>query len=205
MAQQADSVKSVAADKKLYVGIEFNTVSYMLRYDERKISGSVEPVATLHVGYRLNRRLNVQVGIGYDRDKEDFPREYYENEDDTELTYQNEYNTTSGLAIPVSFQFTPFNPARRLQLYAKAAFVPVFGSTRLQNVKRKGDVSTILYDVEASGTNLFFIGGLLLKYRISNRLDGYVEGNLIYKDMLRQNNYADSAPKSVGIGINYNF
>lgn len=204
MAQQVDSTESVPAYKKLYVGVELNTVAYMPRYDDRKISGGVQPLATLHVGYRLNRRLNVQVGIGYSKDKEDYAHDGFENEGDTEITRWDEYNTTKGLVVPVSFQFTPFNPAKRLQFYATAAFVPVFGSTKLKKVKKKGNASTILYDVEASGTALFFTGGLLLKYRISNRLDGYIEGNLIYKDMLRQNNYADSGPMSAGIGINYN-
>ncbi len=203
-AQPTDSTIMAPVDKKLYVGAGLTTISYMLSYGDSRISGSVEPFITLHAGYKLRRRLTVQVGVGYDKDKEDFAREGFENESDTEITRWNEYNTTKGLAIPVSFHFTPFNPEKRLQLYVKAAFVPVFGSTKLQGIKRKGDASTTLYEAEDSGTNLFFVGGLLLKYRINNRLEGYIEGNLIYKDLLRQNNYADSKPMSLGAGINYN-
>lgn len=200
-AQPAETAS--IAEKKLYIGASLNTVSYMMGYKHGRVSGSIEPVITLHAGYQLTRRLSVQIGAGYDKDKENFAQEGYEYEGDTELTRWNQYNTAKGLATPVSFYFTPFNPNRKLQLYATASIVPVFGSVKLKHIKSKGGATDILFEDDASGMNLFFTAGLMLKYKINDRLEGYLEGNLIYKDLLQRNNYADSNPKSIGAGLNY--
>lgn len=203
-AQEQDSVKLSATENKLYVGIGLSNISYMLVHDGLgNVSGSIEPWITPYVGYRLTPRLNVQIGIGYGKSKEHFGAEYYESQDNEGLTYWNTYNTTWGVTVPVTLQFTPFNPNKRLQLYATAKFVTVFGSTEIQGVKRYAGTSTVS-EGEGSEVNAFFVGGLLLKYKINERLDAYVEGNFLYKDLRRKNNnYANSRPMSLGLGLDY--
>lgn len=104
--------------------------------------------------------------------------------------------------MPVTLQYTPFNPDKRLQLYATAKFVPVFGSTNIRGIKSYAGTSTIS-EREGSGISAFFIGGLLLKYKINDRLDAYIEGNLLYKDLRCNSNYANSRPMSLGLGLDY--
>ncbi|WP_161889691.1 outer membrane beta-barrel protein [Pontibacter russatus] len=205
-AQQQDTAKlSAEVEKRFYVGVGVSTVSYMLSFNSM-LGGSIEPLVTPHIGYRLNRRLNVQLSIGYDKDREAFGGTYFENEEDEDkgiLTYDDSYNTTWGWAVPIMLEFTPFNTNKRLQLYTTAKLVPTYGASEFQSIRRREGITTVLATDEGSGFNTFFIGGLLLKYRINRRIDAYLEGNLIYKDLQKYSPYAEYGPKTFGIGINY--
>jgi len=209
VAQQQDSSKiSTKAERKFYVGAGVSSVSYMLMYANHDVSGeniggSIEPVVTVHAGYRLSPRINVQVGIGYNRDEEKHKTEYYAQEDDTQLTYREFSLVAKGLIVPLTVRFTPFKLQRRLQLYASASIVPALGSVKLHSIQRHEDSTMVLADAHESGLNVFFIGGLHLKYRLSNRFDVYAEGNLLYRNITNQGLYDLSRPKSLGIGINY--
>ncbi len=203
-AQTQDSIKTaIPFSKKLYIGVGLSNISYMLVHKSPAISGSVEPWVTPHIGYKVTPRLDVQIGIGYGKDKEHYGTKFYENKDDDELTYWDEYNTTWGLTVPLAVHFSPFNPNKRLQLYATTKVVTVFGATNIKSIEKRADVATVS-EIEGSETNIFFIGGLLLKYKINKHFDTYVEGNFIYKDLRHNNNYANSRPLSIGIGLNYN-
>lgn len=200
-------------DRKFYVGVGLSTVSYMLPFSSnsnnsnmRTLGGSIEPVVFPHIGYRLTPRLNVQVGVGYGKDNLEYGSSYFESQEDEEngiVTFETVHNNTKGWAVPVTVEFTPFNPHKRLQLYVTASIVPTYGSNYHDAIRRRGGSSTVLKQDEGSGFNTFFIGGLLLKYRINNRLDAYLEGNLLYKHLGKQSDYADSKPKSLGLGLNY--
>jgi hypothetical protein len=204
-AQQQDPEgPSTSQNKKLYVGIDLSNVSYTLLYNDFGKGGGVTPWITPHVGYRLTPRLNVQVGIGYNKSEFDMGGIYRED-GDTELTHEHRYRTTRGWVFPVAIQFTPFNPSRRFQFYATAKFVPTVGSTKHQHAKDRAGVTTVLSEEKYSGVNTIFIGGLLLKYSISRRFDVYLEGNLLYKNFKRTSLYEAYRPKSLGLGVDYKF
>ncbi|TPE42556.1 hypothetical protein [Pontibacter mangrovi] len=204
--QEPDSSQSLPkVERKLFVGVEANSVSYMLMFNS-KTGGSIEPIVTPHIGYKINQRLSVQLGLGYGKDKLDFGGTYYANEEDQQkhvLTFENRKNTTSGWVVPVNFQFTPFNPNRRIQLYATASLVPTYGETDWTFTRKRAEATTVLEQRHGSGFNSFFIGGLLLKYKWGSRLEANAKVNLLYRHLGKFSEYAESKPLSLGIGIDY--
>jgi hypothetical protein len=203
-AQQQSTDQSTSAQSKIYLGVGLSTASYMLEYGKGR-GGSLEPVVMLHAGYKFNKRLNLQIGIGYDKDQVTGSQEYRAHEDDEHLTYGSVSNTTKGLITPISLQFTPFNPDKKLRLYGLATFAPILGSNHLLNQSTYDGVTTTRYDLKDSGMNYIFIAGLHARYKASERIDLFVDGNLFYKNLKKYSMYGDSKPKSVGIGLNYNF
>ena len=207
-AQQA--ISNDTSENRLYVGAGLSTTSYVLEFSNSSagngsIGGSLEPIITVHLGYNISRRLNLQLGLGYDKDIEESNVQYFADENDTELTYRNFKLTSKGVIVPISAQFAPFNLKKRLQFLINLTIAPTLGSVELSNIERRSSTTTVLADSKESGINVFFVGGILLKYKLSNRFDTYLEGNILYKNLHRNSMYANSRPKSVGIGLQYKF
>lgn len=194
-------LNEAAANRKYYVGASISNISYMMVNEQPRVSGSFSPVAFINAGYYLNKRTVLQLGIGYGQSEYDLGSIYYKSADST--IYYEGYRKTRGFGIPLTVRFTPFNPAKRLQLYATASLIPVFGTVKLNRTQELYGVKETIYDTDASVFNLLGTAGLMLHYRINDRLDAYIEGNLVYKNFTRFDNYANSRPKSLGVGMNY--
>ncbi|MBD1397519.1 outer membrane beta-barrel protein [Pontibacter sp. JH31] len=193
--------EKVATNSKYYVGASLSNISYMIIKDQSKESGSFSPVVFLNAGYQLNKRIILQAGIGYGQNKFDGGSIYYKSTDST--IYYNDYRRTRGIAIPLTLRFTPFNPNKRLQLHGTASIVPAFGTIKAYRTEEMDGIKTTTYDADVSEFNLIGTAGLMVNYRLSERFDGYIEGNLIYKNFSGSSNYANSRPRSEGLGLNY--
>jgi hypothetical protein len=200
-AQQQATDESTSTQSKIYLGASLSNISYMMIKDQPRESGSFSPIVFLNAGYQLNKRTILQVGVGYDQSKFDGTAIYYKSADST--IYLNDYRQTRGLAIPLTVRFTPFNPDKKLQLYGTASIIPVYGTIKAHRTEEMDGIKNTTYDADVSVFNLIGTAGVMLNYRISGRLDGYIEGNLGYKNLSKFSNYANSRPRSIGIGLNY--
>lgn len=199
--QQQDSIKSPFAEgSRFYTGAELSTISYVMGH-RLKAVGGITPIVHANFGYRLSRRMNVQVGLAYGGTDENHESIYYKTEDTT--LYMKDSWSSSGLAVPLTVQFTPFNPNRKFQLYATASLIPVIGEVNQQHSETFEGETKITFNAHDKGMNLLATAGLVLNYRFSKRFEGYGKANLLYKEVGRYNLYAERT-KSIAIGINYN-
>lgn len=200
IAQQSDTTNS-SINKKLSIGAQYSTVTYMLKSSKVRESGGLTPRVFINGSYNLNKRTILQIGLGYSSIDFDARSIYYKSADS--VIYNTDYRRTRGFAVPVTGRYTPFNPGKRLQLYATISVVPAFGIIENYIASEMNGIKTIQQDSETSVFNVFATAGLMLNFKINNRFDSFLEGNLLYKNIGMHSNYADSKPKSVGIGINY--
>ncbi|WP_299758850.1 outer membrane beta-barrel protein [uncultured Pontibacter sp.] len=198
---QPDSAMMSA--KRFYAGLELSSISYNMWDNIKKVGGGFTPIAHVHLGYRLTKIMNIQAGLTYGREKEDVLSGIYYGQNDTIINYYRSKNIY-GVAMPLTVQFTPFNPNRKLQLYATASFIPVIGSVWHQYSEEYEGNRVITFEVEDSGISAIATAGLQLNYRISSRLEGYGKANLLYRNVGQESAYARTA-KSVAVGLNYSF
>lgn len=202
MAQQAavtDSISSKSGNK-FFVGAEVTTIHYIM--GNREAAGGFSPYAQLHVGYKLSRRANVQIGLAFGKKKEDELSSIYYGDNDTIIYYNRSLNH-KGIAIPLSLQYTPFRPSNRLNLYATASLIPVFGEANVKETETYEGETKIIYNGHDSGMYLLATAGLVLNYKFNKRFEGYSKANLLYRHVGHYNLYADKT-KSIAIGLNYN-
>ncbi len=198
MAQPAAVTDST--NRKFYVGLEFSTISYGMQNYDTKVGGMFTPYIHLNFGYKLSRRLNVQLGLARGKTNENQESIYYKTEDST--IYMNYSWSNRGVAIPLTVQFTPFNPERRLNFYASASVIPVIGEVNQEHSETfQGETKTTF---KAHDSGIYFLAtvGLILNYKISERFECYGKTNLLYKDLGHNSEYGKRA-KSIAIGVNF--
>ena len=198
---QPDSIN--AKQKRFYIGVELSSISYSMWNQTKMVGGGFTPVAHAQAGYRLTKRMNVQVGLTYGRDKESALSGTYYGYGDT-ILYYNHSRNNYGVTVPITVQFTPFNPYKKLQIYAAASFIPIFGAVNQQESETYEDVTTVTHVGKDSGVYAIATAGIQLNYKISNRFEGFGKVNLLYKNVGQYSEYAKQA-KSLAIGLNYNF
>lgn len=203
MAQQADTANTTGS--RYFVGVGASTIGYNLEYKHEPKGGDSRPIATVYVGYKLNRRASVQIGFSYAGNRSNNEYIYVEAQD--KLIYHSEISHTRAVAIPVTFKYGIFYPFRRLQFYGTAFITPIISTTSLKKTERRDDVTTLTYNAKASGFNAYLTAGLGLNYSISKRLDGYGEIHLLNRSFNRGLAKKDEYPYpgSLAIGLNYNF
>ncbi|MCC9165294.1 outer membrane beta-barrel protein [Pontibacter harenae] len=200
MAQQPAA--SDSASSKLYLGIELSTISYGMQNYATMVGGNFTPIVHLNAGYRLTKRINLQVGLTYGREKESGLSGIYYGYGDT-IIYDHRSWNNYGIAVPLTIQYTPFNPAKRWNLYATVSLIPVIGEVNHQTTKTFEGETKITYKGHDSGIYLLGTAGVVLNYKISKRFEAYGKVNLFYKDIGHNSYYAQRA-KSIGLGLNYN-
>ncbi|MCJ8166831.1 hypothetical protein MKJ04_18445 [Pontibacter sp. E15-1] len=194
-----------STESKYFVGLNLSSNSYPVMGERKyKTFGSVIPIANLYYGYRLSKRATVQVGIGYGANASGGG--WYSEYVSADSIYEvYDYKRIRGIALPITFKFTPFNPHKRLQLYAHASLSPIFGHIKANAIMKYEGAETVLYDEQSLTFDLIATSGLTLNYRVSKRLDLYADATLLYKNFYFSRpawNYYEG--KSAGIGINYN-
>jgi len=190
-----------SARSKFYIGASFSNTSYLLIRDTPQESGTFAPIALLNAGYQLNKRTILQVGVGYGQHKLDGRANHYKSADST--IYSHNYRRTWGVAVPITIRYTPFNPDKRLLLYGTASLIPAFGSVESFRTEEKDGVKNTIYSSHGMAFNVMATAGLMLNYRISKRLDGYIEANIFNRSLNQLSNYPNPRPKSVGLGLNF--
>jgi len=203
VAQQSPSPDST--ESRFFVGIGLNITHYPIMGNlvKYKYFGGIKPFVNINYGYRLSKRATIQLGIGYGANEINGSYGRYVSAD---TTYEvADYQHIRGIVLPVTLKLTPFNPNRRLQLYANASLAPIFGHIKAKATESFEGNTTVVYDEQSPTFDIVATAGLTLNYKISKRLDGYVDGILFYKNL----NFQRPARrfyehKSVGIGINYN-
>ncbi|MBF9255679.1 outer membrane beta-barrel protein [Pontibacter sp. 172403-2] len=202
MAQQSPSPDST--ESRFFVGIGLNITHYPIMGEDKYLYfGGIKPFVNINYGYRLSKRATIQLGIGYGANEINGSYGRYVSAD---TTYEvADYQHIRGIVLPVTLKLTPFNPNRRLQLYANASLAPIFGHIKAKATESFEGTSTVVYDEQSPTFDIVATAGLTLNYKISKRLEGYMDGILYYKNL----NFQRPARrfyenKSVGIGINYN-
>ncbi|MHA6248679.1 outer membrane beta-barrel protein [Pontibacter sp. CAU 1760] len=190
-------------ESKFYVGVELSTISYLISNHAKSVSGMFTPVAHVHVGYRLSERASIQVGLAYGETDDNFESIYFKTADST--IYKSTRLSNRGLAIPITLQLTPFNPGRRLNVFATASLIPIIGEVSDRRTETLDGKTDIMFDAHDSGIYTIFTAGVILNYKISKRLEGYGKVSPLYKVVGKQSNYADSNPRPLALGVNYNF
>ena len=204
MAYAQQTSLSDSSAKRAFIGASISSAGYQVmgkpKYD---FIGGVTPFLSVYYGYKVSKRATIQAGIGYGGNEIKggsmsrfiSPDSVYDKES---------YQRIRALVFPVTFKFTPFNPGKRLQLYANASITPVLGHIKARATESyKGEITTVLYDEETTSLTLITTAGLTLNYRINQRLDGYVDGLLFYKNLNFQRPDRYYKPKSIGLGVNY--
>lgn len=191
-AQRSPSPDST--ESRYFVGMSLSSTSYPIMGDRKYESfGGILPIANVYYGYKLSKRSTVQLGIGYGA-----------NELEAFSSTKHRYHRIRGIALPLTFKYTPFNPHRRLQLYVNASIAPVFGHIKAKATEEIDGVPTLLYDEQSPTFDLVATAGFTLNYSISKRLDLYADVILLYKNFYYNRpawNYYQG--KSAGVGVNY--
>ncbi|MET3539455.1 hypothetical protein ABID22_000156 [Pontibacter aydingkolensis] len=187
-------------NSRFYVGVEFSSIYYRMVKDERTVSGEIIPVAHFNLGYRLSKRVQLELGVTYGRNKDNVLRGTYYGYNDT-IIHHYEGWKHSGIAVPLTVKYTPFNLSRRLNLHATASLIPVLGEVNQQLSEVYKGETKITYDAHDSGLYLHATAGLLLNYKLSKKLEAYTKANLFIEDLRIKNYYR---PKSLSLGLNYN-
>ncbi len=172
MAQRADP--DAAIQRRFYAGVGLSSISYHIYYKEPKTSGYLPsgyfvPFAA-NFGYRLSDKATLQVGIAYGADKSQ--DSWFPGGQDT-LLYEMA-SRTRVVAVPVAARVTVFKVYKRFPVYATGTIMPAYGITRLKTIETRGTETTASQERD-SGLNVFTTAGLGFNYRLSNRLQGYVE------------------------------
>lgn len=210
VAQQP--IEDNSGEGKIYIGAGLTTIGYHIYYKEAKSSGAISsgyfaPIS-VSLGYRIGERIRVEVGLAYGGSKDS--GEWSPGSTDT-LLYKD-YSRTRVVAVPVSGQLVLFKAFKRFPIYGAATLMPSFGSTKANRTEtRHGIVTTT--EAKDRGMNVFATAGIGFNYRISNRLEGYLEylffkTNLTGKNSFHHdwNQYATKSERiyrSLALGVNY--
>ncbi|WP_299758851.1 outer membrane beta-barrel protein [uncultured Pontibacter sp.] len=202
VAQQTSNPDST--ENKFYIGIELSNTPYPIMGELKHESfSSIMPIVQANFGYRLNKRTIVQVGLGYGANE--INGHGTGSLRDGKLSMIQDHQRIRGVVTPLTLKWTPFNPYKRLQLYANASLAPVFGHMKARATETYDEDVTVLYDDKFYTFDLVATAGLTLNYRLSKRIDLYADGILFYKNFFfepRSSSLYES--KSVGVGLNYN-
>ena len=187
-------------NSRFYAGVEFSSIYYRMVKDRRTVSGEIIPVAHFNLGYRLSKRVQLELGLSYGRNRGDELRGTYYGYNDT-IIYHSESWEHRGVAMPLTIKYTPFNLNKRLNLYGTASLIPVIGEVNRQLSETYEGERTVTYSAHDSGLYLHATAGLLLNYKFSKKLEGHTKANLLIEDLKIKNYYR---PKSLSVGLNYN-
>lgn len=203
-ATAQSSLAPDTTESRFFVGLSLSSNHYPIMGDRKyKSFGGIMPIANVYYGYRLSKRATVQIGIGYGANEIGGGYNEFISADSAYDVYTTK--RIRGIPVPTTFKFTPFNPHKRLQLYAHASIAPIFGHIKARATRELDGAETVLYDEQSMTFDLIATGGLTLNYRLSKRLDLYADATLLYKNFYFSRpawNYYEG--KSAGIGINYN-
>ncbi|WP_073851863.1 outer membrane beta-barrel protein [Pontibacter flavimaris] len=202
VAQQTSNPDST--ENKFFVGIGVSNTPYPIMGELKHESFSaIMPIVNAHFGYRLNKRTAVQMGVGYGADE--INGHGTGSLRDGVLGKFYKYQRIRGVVTPLTLKWTPFNPYKRLQVYANASLAPVFGHMKTRATETYDEDVVVLYDEKFYTFDLVATAGLTLNYRLSKRIDLYADGILFYKNFFfepRSSSLYEG--KSAGIGLNYN-
>jgi hypothetical protein len=101
----------------------------------------------------------------------------------------------------LTFRYNLIGVNRRLQFYATASLVPVYGTTKQEKTERLGNAQTTTFAAKESGLNVFVTAGLGTTYQISDRLEGFGEAILLNRNL--RNPGFRMKTISFGVGLNY--
>ncbi|MCX2740483.1 outer membrane beta-barrel protein [Pontibacter anaerobius] len=201
VAQQASNPDST--DNKFFVGVGLSNTSYPIMGELKHESFSaIKPFVIVNFGYRLNKRTAIQIGLGYGANE---INGYTTAVSNGKYGNFHKYQRIRGVVTPLTLKWTPFNPYKRLQLYANASLAPVFGHMKTRATETYDEDITVLYDEKFYTFDLVATAGLTLNYRLNKRIDLYADGILFYKNFFfepRSSSIYEG--KSVGAGLNYN-
>ncbi|WP_181305870.1 hypothetical protein [Rufibacter sp. XAAS-G3-1] len=91
-------------ERKFYIGFRLNTTSHTLLYNKQKepSSGSFVAIPSLHLGCRLFRSTNIQIGISYGANSLNRGTESVNSNGD--LLQYHEYSKTKAILFPITLQ-----------------------------------------------------------------------------------------------------
>ncbi|WP_299758853.1 hypothetical protein [uncultured Pontibacter sp.] len=101
-------------------------------------------------------------------------------------------------------KFNPFNPYKRLQVYANATLAPVIGHIKATGTESLEGETSEIYNEEHASVNVVATAGLTANYKMSECLDIFADGMFLYRSLHNRGALLHHKPMSVGVGLNYN-
>jgi len=197
-AQQQEKID--LSTGKFYVGINYNTTPYYLKYKgpvDARLQINYKAYPSVHLGYMLSKRASIQIGAAYASTKYQDGSEYYGTS-----TIEGKYDSiqTRGFIIPVTFRFNFLDINKRLQVFGTSSLTTAYGKTTLEHTTTADGVVTDNYTMDKSAVNLYLSLGVGLNYKINDRLSAYGEYILLNKNL---NNAYFPTKHNFNIGLNY--
>lgn len=209
VAQPSDSLNQNKS--KFYIGLGLSTNYYALYYKNRstdpKYSNNFVARPYLNIGYQLNKRISLQVGIAYATKKVHDYDIYYGA--GTNTIERHFYDNTKAIVMPFTLRFVFFNINGKLPIYGTAAVIPAYARSELKRTEGSNNITITTFHGQASGLNAFFTAGLGFRYTIRKRFSGYAEVIMYNRNMTGDNVDPFRFEKfgvfrHSGLGFNYN-
>lgn len=191
-------------ESKYFIGIGLNNTQYPIMGEPKHESFStIIPMVNVNVGYQLNKRTTIQIGVGYGANEINGVGTGSLRDGELGMSYR--YQHIRGIVTPLTLKWTPFNTYKRLQLYANASLAPIFGHMKARATDVYGEDVILLYDDKFYTFDLSATVGLTLNYKINKRFEGYIDGILMNKNLYFQRPTTSffTQQASIGIGLNY--
>ena len=202
VAQQQETKDPITG--KFYVGVNYNTTPYYLKYKgsdyaSSKIQIDYKAYPSVHLGYMLSKRASIQIGAAYASTNYQGGSEY----NNTSII-EGDYDTiqTRGFVIPATFRYNILNVNKRLQVFGTSSLTTAYGKTTLEHTSTINGVVTDNYKLDKSTVNVYLSLGLGINYKISDRFHVYGEYILLNKNL---NNAFSPNKHNFNIGLNYKF
>lgn len=202
IAQQKEPSQTAATPKNnFFVGGMISSIGYDVKGKTKYGSLGVSPSLLVHVGYQISERASIQVGLGYGKDV--FFRNSFRRYSSDSIYVAHKMSQVKALVTPITLKITPFNPQKRLQLYANTALVPLIGSIRANSNEIRNSEFKRLYNEHIYSFNLVATAGLTVNYRFNSRFDAFIDSELVSISLhdLKKPAFDNHIP--LGIGINY--
>ena len=202
---------------RLYAGIGVNGRNFIMDYNKTGLFAlySDPPIGLpyLHLGYQLNKRIQIEVGTAFSSRKDHFYVTHFETSG--KVIEYHTYSRTKAIIAPVKIKHTLFNVfKRRLTLYGTGSILPVYATTQIKQKEVEGSKTTTTLNMEDSGFNTFASFGIGTRFKIWRRISGYYEINIldinlatgesIYPNTNRDLHISPYHKVYKGFGINYN-
>jgi len=216
-AQKDDT--NLFSKNRFYAGIGVNGRHFIMNYNKTGLfsiyPGPFIALPYLHLGYQLNKRIQIEVGTAFSSRKDHTYVTHFETSG--KVIEYHTYSQTKAIIVPVKINHTLFNLCKkRLTLYGTGSILPVYATTQIEKTEVEGSETTTTLNIEDSGFNTFASFGIGTGFKIWKRISGYCEINILdinlatgesiyphnYERYIRINPFLKVFK---GFGINYNF
>ncbi|WP_210465834.1 outer membrane beta-barrel protein [Rufibacter roseolus] len=210
-AQEVDSAKT--KNYKFYIGVGLPLTMYYLFYDHPKNPSLLQHASfvpkSLHLGYRLNKRVIMEGGIAYGGSGYHYkfpPSKLISGE----MAEDEDKSRTHVIALLLTSKLILINANKSLPIYVTASVMPAYGTTRYYRKRTVNNETSTEFDVQDEGMDVFAMAGFGFNYRIWRRFSGKADFLLFRRNLTGRTfdhywgqGWGEKALRSLSIGFNY--